>query len=44
MPAVVTARDLATEQLAVALRRLGSVMDGNLDTIAPVEHGPRLPQ
>ena len=38
MPAVIAARDLATEQQPVALRRLGGIVDGNLDTIATVEH------
>ena len=41
---MVAARDFAAEQLAIALRRLGGVIDGNLDAIATVEHAPTLPQ
>ena len=44
MAAVVAARDLAAQQLAKTLRRLGGVVDGNLDAIATVEHGPTIPQ
>ncbi|MEK7687974.1 MAG: hypothetical protein AAB398_06155, partial [Pseudomonadota bacterium] len=44
MAAMVAACHFTAEQLAKTLRRLDGVVDGNLDAIATVEHGPSLPQ
>ena len=41
---MVAACHFTAEQLAKTLRRLDGVVDGNLDAIATVEHGPSLPQ
>ena len=44
MAAVVAAHHFAAQDLAEALRRLGGVMNGDLNAVATVEHGSTIPQ